>query len=246
MLAVALPSLANQFPGVFGGDQGLSVNVFPPASFGANFPQTRWLAWICALAALISLVILANLARSRVGRNWRAIRDDPVAAALAGLPVGRLRVLAFIVSAACAGLAGAMLAVTTSLVSPGSFTLSLSIALLAGAVLGGLGTLLGALWGALVIVLVPTYVTDIATSHGFSGGVAANIPIAAYGVVLIVVMLIFPQGIQGGLRRLAKQFLPTPPTLGSPGRRPPASEDVGPDSPYRRPPVSEHQEEGTS
>ena len=69
---------------------------------------------------------------------------------------------------------GAMLAITTSLVSPGSFTLSLSIALLAGAVLGGLGTLTGALWGALVIVLVPTYVTDVATSHGFSGGVAAN------------------------------------------------------------------------
>jgi branched-chain amino acid transport system permease protein len=247
MLAVALPSLANQFPGVFGGDQGLSVNVFAPAALGANFPQTRWLAWVCALAALVTLVILANLAHSRVGRNWRAVRDNPVAAALAGLNVARLRVLAFIVSAACAGLAGAMLAVTTSLVSPGSFTLSLSIALLAGAVLGGLGTLTGALWGALVIVLVPTYVTDVATSHGLSGGVAANIPIAAYGLVLIVVMLIFPQGIQGGLRRLAAQFLPTTPTrLGSPDRPPPASEDEGPDSPYRRPPVSEHQEEGTS
>src|SRR6266566_5224962 len=202
MLAVALPSLANQFPGVFGGDQGLSVTVTAPAALGATFPQTRWLAWVCALAAL-------NVA-------W-------------------LRVLAFIVSAACAGLAGAMLAVTTSLVSPGSFTLSLSIALLAGAVLGGLGTLTGALWGALVIVLVPTYVTDVATSHGLSGGVAANIPIAAYGVVLIVVMLVFPYGIQGGLRRLAGQFLPTSPTrLGSPDRRAPAgefAEDL--DSPYR-------------
>src|SRR5580692_4556172 len=227
MLAVALPSLASQFPGVFGGDQGLSVTVIPPAALGATFPQTRWLAWVCALAALITLVILANLSRSRVGRNWRAIRDDPVAAALSGLNVGALRVLAFIVSAAGAGLA-----VTTSLVSPGSFTLSLSIALLAGAVLGGLGTLTGALWGALVIVLVPTYVTDVATSHGLSGGVAANIPIAAYGVVLIIVMLVFPYGIQGGLRRLAGQFLPAPPTrLGSPDRRPP---------------VSEHQEEGTS
>ena len=77
MLAVALPSLAVQFPGVFGGDQGLSVNVFAPASLGATFPQTRWLAWICALAALITLVILANLARSRVGRNWRAITGRP-------------------------------------------------------------------------------------------------------------------------------------------------------------------------
>ena len=152
-----------------------------------------------------------------------------MAAALAGLNVGRLRVLAFVVSAACAGLAGAMLAVTTSLVSPGSFTLSLSIALLTGAVLGGLGTLAGALWGALVIVLVPTYVTDVATSHGLSGGVAANIPIAAYGVVLIVVMLLFPQGIQGGLRRLAGAVPAHSPTrLGSPDRRQPASEHAGP------------------
>ena len=114
--------------------------------------------------------------------------------------------------------------------------------------LGGLGTLTGALWGALVIVLVPTYVTDVATSHGLSGGVAANVPIAVYGVVLIVVMLVFPYGIQGGLRRLAGAFLPTSPTrLGSPGRRAPAGEDAeDPDAPYRRPPVSEHQEEGTS
>jgi branched-chain amino acid transport system permease protein len=248
MLAVALPSLATRFAGVFGGDQGLGVNITAPAALGATFPLTRYQAWICALAALITLVFLANLARSRVGRSWRAIRDDPVAAALSGMNVAALRVLAFIVSAACAGLAGAMLAVTTSLVSPGSFTLSLSIALLAGAVLGGLGTLGGALWGGLVIVLVPTYVTDVATSHGLSGGVAANIPIAAYGVVLIVVMLIFPEGIQGGLRRLAAPFLPVPSNrLGSLDRLPPASEHTeGLDSPYRRPPVSEHQEEGTT
>jgi len=53
-----------------------------------------------------------------------------------------------------------------------------------------------------VIVLVPTYATDVATSHGLSTSVASNIPIAAYGVVLILVMLVFPQGIQGGVRWL--------------------------------------------
>jgi branched-chain amino acid transport system permease protein len=249
MLAVALPSLVTRFAGVFGGDQGLSVSVTAPAALGAAFPPTRWLAWVCAVAALVSLVLLANLARSRVGRSWRAIRDDPVAAALAGMNVAALRVLAFVVSAACAGLAGAMLAVTTSLVSPGSFTLSLSIALLAGAVLGGLGTLAGALWGSLVIVLVPSYVTDVATSHGLSGGVAANIPIAAYGVVLVVVMLVFPEGIQGGLRRLAAPWLPVPTARLGPLRRPgadreaPGSPDARPPAgdpylPYRRPPAS--------
>ena len=68
--------------------------------------------------------------------------------------------------------------------------------------IGGLGTLAGAIWGRLVIVLVPTYATDVATSHGLSTSVASNIPVAAYGVVLILVMLIFPQGIQGGVRWL--------------------------------------------
>lgn len=248
LLAVALPSLATRFPGVFGGDQGLSLTVTAPARLGATFPITRWQAWVCSMAALIALVLLANLGRSRVGRNWRAIRDDPVAAALTGLNVARLRVLAFVVSAACAGLAGAMLAYTTTLVSPGSFTLSLSIALLTGAVLGGLGSLAGALWGALVIVLVPTYVTDVATSHGLSTTVAANLPIAAYGVVLIAVMILFPDGIQGGLRRLAGPLLPANLTrLTLPDRQQPTGELAdGLTSPDRRQPLSEHQEEGTT
>jgi branched-chain amino acid transport system permease protein len=231
MLAVALPALADQYPGVFGGDQGLGVNVTTPSFLGPSFPLTRWQAWLAVAAALITLILLANLARSRVGRSWRAVRDDETAAALAGLNVAALRILAFVVSAACAGLAGALLGVITTLVSPGSFTLTLSIALLTGAVLGGLGSLPGAVWGSLVVLLVPTYITDLATSHGLSSSVAANIPIAAYGVVLIVVMLAFPGGIQGAVRRLLG---PAVPSLG------------GSVSTMRRhAPAPEHPEEGT-
>ena len=202
LLAVALPSIANAYPGTFGGDQGLNVVFTAPGFLGVNFPLTRWEAWVCSAVALVTLVLLANLSRSRVGRNWRAVRDDDVAAALAGVNVARARVLAFVVSATCAGLAGALLAIITDLVAPGAFTLTLSIALLTAAVIGGLGTLAGAVWGSLVIVLVPTYATDVATSHGLSTSVASNIPVAAYGVVLILVMLVFPQGIQGGVRWL--------------------------------------------
>ena len=232
LLAVALPSVATKYAGVFGGDQGLNVSVATPGFLGPAFPVTRWQAWLTCGFALVTLVLLANLARSRVGRSWRAVRDDEVAAALSGLNVARLRILAFVVSAACAGLAGALLAVTTSIVSPGAFTLTLSIALLTGAVLGGLGSLAGALWGSLVLVLVPTYVTDVAASHGLSSSAGSNIPVAAYGVVLIVVMLVFPDGIQGALRRLFKPMTPDAGILrGAP--RGPA-------------PASEHQEEGTT
>ncbi len=231
MLAVALPSIATRFAGVFGGNQGLNVALTVPAFLGPSFSVTRWQAWLTCAAALITLVLLANLARSRVGRDWRAVRDDEVAAALSGLNVARLRILAFVVSAACAGLAGALLAVTTSIVSPGAFTLTLSIALLTGAVLGGLGTLAGAVWGSLVLVLVPTYITDVAASHGLSSSAGSNIPVAAYGVVLIVVMLVFPEGIQGALRRLFKPVTPDAGILRG--------------IPRRREPASEHQEEGS-
>ena len=176
LLGVALPSLALAYPGIFGGDQGLNVVFTTPAFLGVNFPLTRWQAWVSTLVALIVLVLLANLAQSRIGRTWRAVRDNEVAAALDGINVAAARVRAFVVSAASAGLAGALLAIVTGLVAPGGFTITLSIALLTAAVIGGLGSLAGALWGSLVIVLVPTYVTDVATSHGLSSSVGANIP----------------------------------------------------------------------
>jgi len=232
MLAVALPTLANQYASLFGGDQGLSTSINTPAFLGPTFPPTRWLAWVTCAGALIILVLLANLGRSRVGRSWRAVRDDEVAASLAGLNVARLQILAFVVSAACAGLGGALLALVTGIVAPGAYTLTLSIGLLTAAVIGGLGSLLGAVWGGLLLVLVPTYLTNVAASHGFSGAASSSVPIAAYGVVLIVVMLVFPAGIQGGLRRL---FGPAAPAAAAPIN-----------VLRRRRPASEHQEEGTT
>ena len=231
MLAVALPSVAAKFPGALGGDQGLGFNVAVPGVLGAAFPLTRWLAWLACAATLIALVLLANLARSRVGRSWRALRDDEVAASLAGLNVARLQILAFAVSAACAGLGGAVLAMWAASASPGEFPLALSIGLLTAAVLGGLGSLLGALWGSLILVLAQVYLVNLGASHGLSSGASASVPIAAYGLVLIAVMLVFPAGIQGALRRL---------------RGPAAAAVTRLSVLCRRAPASEHPEEGTT
>lgn len=203
-LAVGLPALASKYDGVFGGNNGLTfLTTSPPASFGFDFPLERWQAWICCVAALVTVVLLANLATSRVGRNFRAVRDDEVAAALAGINVARTQVLAFVVSAACAGLAGGLLALTLGTAAPGSFQFSLSVTLLAAAVLGGLGSLTGALWGALVVVYLPAWSDDLAGRFSLSTNVQNNLPLAVYGAILILVMLLFPRGIQGGLRRFA-------------------------------------------
>ena len=97
-----------------------------------------------------------NLVHSSIGRAFRAVRDDEIAASLCGLHVGRVQTLAFIVSAACAGLGGGLLAVVLQLAAPGAFQLALSLSLLTAIVLGGLGSLVGAVWGAALLVLLPT------------------------------------------------------------------------------------------
>jgi branched-chain amino acid transport system permease protein len=242
LFGVAITAVAVAFPGVFGGDQGLNVVFTTPGFVGANFPLTRWQAWVSALVALVVLVLLANLHYSRIGRNWRAVRDDDVAAALDGINVAAARIRAFVVSATCAGIAGALLAIVTGLVAPGAFTITLSIALLTAAVIGGLGTLPGALWGSLLIVLLPVYITDVATSHGLSSTVGANIPIVAYGVVLILVMLVFPQGIQGALRWVINAFFGTEQKSRT-WRAAPATH-VTPSADET--PASQHEKEGTS
>ncbi|WP_372510153.1 branched-chain amino acid ABC transporter permease [Actinomadura madurae] len=201
--AVGLPGLANYKPLIdeLGGQNGLTlVPPIPPAALGETFPLERWQAWISCLGAVITLFLLANLTRGRFGRTLRASRDDEIAAALSGVRVARLRITATVVSAACAGLGGGLLAVVATLAAPGAFPLTLSLQLIAAIIIGGLGSLPGAVWGALILVYVPTWASDLSTSSGLSHNIASNLPLAIYGLVLIVVTLAFPRGLQGGLR----------------------------------------------
>ncbi len=220
--AVGLPALADKFPSFLGGENGLSINPpTPPASLGMTFPLERWEAWIACIGALIVLFVFYNLTHSGVGRALRAVRDDEIAASLAGLRIGRWQTLAFAFSAAAAGLGGGLLVVVTQLATPGAFPLQLSLTLLAGVVIGGLGSLWGAAWGAALIVLLPNWTNDIAGSFSLSTDVSHNLPIAVYGLVLIVAMLVWPSGIQGGVRALVRTVRPSLP--GGAGRGAPTS-----------------------
>lgn len=198
--AVGLPALADKFPKTFGGENGLSINPpIPPASLGVNFPLERWEAWIASAGALVVLFVLYNVIHSGIGRSLRAVRDDEIAASLSGLHVGRIQTFAFSLSAACAGLGGGLLAVVLQLAQPGAFPLQLSLSLLTGVVLGGLGSLTGAVWGAALLTLLPNWTNNLANSFSLSTQVSHNMPLAIYGIVLIVAMLVWPSGIQGGV-----------------------------------------------
>src|SRR5262249_16936966 len=116
--------------------------------------------------------------------------------------VARTQVLAFTISSASAGLAGGLLVVVTGLAAPGAFPLALSVALLTGAILGGLGSLLGAGLGAAPLGLVPTWGDDLSNGLSLSNNVQANLSLAIYGLVLIGVMLAAPRGLAGAAQRV--------------------------------------------
>ncbi|CAB4746661.1 unannotated protein [freshwater metagenome] len=193
-LAIGLPSLANQFP-IFGGEQGIFFDVgVPPASLGEDFTQYKWFFWIGALAALVSTWLVANILRSRYGRNWRAGRSNETAASLSGINVAGSKILAFTISAGIAGLAGALLSMTIGVVSPSAFPLALSFSLLTGAVLSGVSTLSGVMIGAVTLVAIPEIADVVATRLGVSETLTTNLPGLMVSSLLILTVLFVPNG----------------------------------------------------
>jgi branched-chain amino acid transport system permease protein len=190
-VAVVVPSITSTFDNTFNSDQGLSVALNPPPGV---IPVEQWQAWICWAGALLTVLFLAYVVRGRFGRDMRAVRDDETAAKLAGVGVARTQVLAFVVSAACAGLSGALFAVLAQSVSPGAFPLTLSLFLVMAIVIGGLGRLTGALIGAFLLVALPSVAQSIAEDAG-SQHLEGNLALTFFGVVLVVVMLAAPGGL---------------------------------------------------
>jgi branched-chain amino acid transport system permease protein len=145
--------------------------------------------------------------RGRQGRVWKAVRDDPIAAALSGISPAASKVSAFVVSSLFAALAGAVFAQILTYVGPGAYGVALSLSLLVGVVLGGRGSLMGAVIGAVLLVGLPAAVSNLAGERGWSEQVTNNLPSLAYGLLLVLVVLIAPGGVMGllgaGWRRLS-------------------------------------------
>ena len=193
-LAVGLPSIANQFS-ILGGEQGISFDVgWPLLSLGEDFTQYKWFLWIATLAALISMWWVQNILRSRYGRTWRAVKTNEVAAELSGINIGRSKVLAFTVSSGIAGLAGALLAMTTNNVSPSVFPLALSFSLATGAVLSGVNTLGGVIIGSVALVAIPEIATLVSDQWSESERVATLLPDFIVSALLILTVFLAPKG----------------------------------------------------
>lgn len=197
-LALAVPQLLKykKIEGLTGGVQGIVLmKPEPPFSFRLfeqNFNSDRWLYLVTLAVAALMFWLAWNLLRGRIGRALIAIRDHPIAASAMGINLPVFKSLAFGVSAAYTGVAGALGAVVVAFVSPDSFTVFLSITLLVGVVIGGLASIPGAVFGAIFIQFVPNIADSISKSA----------PWAIYGVFLIGFMYLLPTGVMGGLQRV--------------------------------------------
>ncbi len=184
-LAAVTPQLLKLTPlePLTGGVQGIVV-LKPDPPFGLPLSQDQWLYYVSMVAGLVLYALAANIVRSRTGRALMAIRENPIAARAMGIDNASYKTLAFGISALFTGVAGALSAVTIGFVAPDSFTVSLSVAMLVGLVVGGVGWLPGALVGGLFVLFVPNIADDV--SKGLSG--------AVYGIILLLVIYLMPSG----------------------------------------------------
>lgn len=192
-LGVAMPQLLKykHLEAWTGGVQGI-VLIKPDAPWGLPLNPDQWLYFFSLVVTALMFVLAHNLLQSGTGRAMRAIRDHAMAAEAMGVDNRHYKSMSFGVSAAYTGVGGALGAIAVQFVSPDSFTLFLSISLLVGIVVGGVGTLWGALYGAVFIMFVP----DMAEK------VSKAAPWAVYGAVLIAFMFVMPGGVVGLLRRI--------------------------------------------
>lgn len=187
-LALAVPQLLRyrHWEKYTGGAQGLPVTRPEPPSWLGISPDA-WMYWLALLIAALMFIGVQRLRTGPQGLACQALRDHPVAAAACGVDVAAVKTKAFVLSAACAGMGGGLYALNVQLVTPDSFTLFLSLTLLIGLVVGGIGSLLGPILGAAFIQFMP----------GVAEKVSGSAPWAIFGFAVLLVVFFAPRGLAG-------------------------------------------------
>jgi branched-chain amino acid transport system permease protein len=180
---------------VTGGFDGFAVPT--PYVFGYPIESAAGIYYV-ALAVLVFVMwISANLLRSPIGRAMVAIRDSEVSAQSMGINLARYKTLAFAISAGMTGLAGALFAHYVRYLAPDAFDVLLSIQFVTIVFVGGLGSLRGALLGAMFVRLLPQFIAIVRDDLPFGIGRLPGLEPSLFGLVLVLVILFQPGGLNG-------------------------------------------------
>jgi branched-chain amino acid transport system permease protein len=165
-----------------GGSQGI-VQVAPITIAGVDFNSPQKLYYLIILGILLATFVSWRLRDSRIGRAWKALREDEDVAQAMGIHLVSTKLMAFATGAAFAGMSGAIFASKIGSIYPHSFKLLVSINVLALIIVGGMGSLPGVFVGALILVGLPELLREFSEYR-----------LLIYGVLLIIMMLTKPEG----------------------------------------------------
>ena len=168
----------NVAPGTFGGPNGI-VGVDTIKSFGMSLTSNEGYYYLLVIVVVLVMAVLRLLDTSRTGRAWRAVREDPLAAAAMTIPVNRVKLMAFAFGAMVAALAGTIFAAQQISVFPLDFDTPILILIYAGLILGGAGSIAGAAMGALVVMVVYDGLLRSPTDSGY----------LFYGLILLTLVV---------------------------------------------------------
>jgi branched-chain amino acid transport system permease protein len=189
-------------------DNGVGLQIVHDLKFTAGEPTAYYI--LMGLLILVCIILVTNLQRSRLGRAWGAIREDEVAAAAMGINTVTTKLLAFSIGAAFSGFAGCYFGAKLSSVSPENFSFLISVTVLLMVTLGGMGNIPGVIVGALMIYFVqykilgdlPHWTTAIGSGLGLPArtvtslsDLATNLNFVVFGLILVSIMLLRPQGL---------------------------------------------------
>ncbi|MCK4818198.1 branched-chain amino acid ABC transporter permease, partial [bacterium] len=185
------------------GDLGMRVKKIGLGDFVIK-TEGQYFYLIMTFAALAT-ICAKNLIRTKIGRNFIAIRDRDIAAEAMGISLAKYKVMAFAVSSFYAGAAGCLMAHYNKWIVPGSFDISLSIAYIAMIIMGGLGTIMGSILGAILITGIPygiVYLVDLfKDSYPALSGLIVDLKLGIFGLIIVVTLLFEPQGLFGIYKR---------------------------------------------
>lgn len=180
---IAKLAISDWLKPIIGGAQGI-LFIPKPVFFGIALDSPERLYYVGLAACLFMLFIKLRLNNSRTGRQWMALREDEDAASAMGIDTIRTKIIAFTLSAAAGGLAGAIFATKVGTVFPNSFTVIVSINVLCLIIVGGMGSIPGVVVGAIVLVGLPEILREF-----------AEFRFLMYGALLVTMMLTRPEGL---------------------------------------------------
>jgi len=176
-------AMGNDVLGLTGGPDGI-FGVGVPHVLGRALSSQGALFYLDWLVLALVLLMMRNLERSRVGRVFRYLKEDELAATTLGVDARYYKILAFAIGAGLAGAAGTLFAVQLASVSPGSFVFTESVTLFAIVLVGGQASIPGVLLGTALMFVVPQVFRGLAQYRYF-----------VFGIAMVLVMVLRPQGI---------------------------------------------------